>query len=582
MLTNEQFAQQNQNVAVAIQNINPAITYCEQNRLITNPEAQQIRAALNQPVQLDSFKRSIESTFGFNPVAPNTIWDFCVRKVTAAANTLRGSQVPNAGYNPGYNGYNNYSGVNTVNMQQYAVPNNYVPQTNGYYAQPMGQNPYVNYGAVQQPQYNPYVNRAPYYQTPQQQQAASLQNDFANIYGVAPNNNQAFNGAPTPNANQAPIARSENKPFQGSMHTNKPYEIEGLEDNLRPNIVTIRPATTEENPFYQNGELKETVDDGSTRWNRPAMSILEILNKFCSAGEAVVEEPHETTEELVNDVMEETPEAFHGDYAHVVTSTEPEVIEVDYEAGKNSFLKCVTALKSKKGTDGILALFNQIENLNTNFRVGIVKIVTKAFNDALALNFVRVTPDGITRAPECETLPEVARMLVDGPEDFMADWRASKSDYQKAIRLVLRDSIFRIFSGGAKKFLNPKDKDDKSFILGSTKIPLKVNGKKLKPSMLIAPDQKTLDDINRATQNVFVILVDKRTLITNLEFSTTEPSDMSLSLLNTDVQPESAAVLELVKKYGNLEIVNPNHPEYLEHPVRAGEIYDNQVLLRRK
>lgn len=560
MFDNQQFQQLNVNLQTAVQNLFPAITYCEQNRIIAPQEGQQIRNALSQPVNLENFKRNVEITYGYQQVAPQVLFDFCVKQVSIAAQKLRST------YNavPGSYGYSG----GTVNMQQYATGYN-----NGY-AQPVQQVP--NQFGYGQAAYNPYLTQSAYQQP--QQPAPAVHTEIANIYGVVPNNGQAFNGAPTPNANQAPVARSVEKPWAATTHTNKPYEIEGLEDNLGPVIATLRPATDEENPLAAaNDEQSSTA----VRWGR-SMSVLDVSGESNISGDAVVEEPLETVEDVVDTVLEETPEMFREHYANVVTVSEPEVIEVDYEAGKSSYLKCASALKSKKGIGGILALLQQLDNLNTNFRMGMTKLILKMFNEAAAVNFVRLTPEGITRLPEVTTIPDLGRMIVDSPEDFIPDWRVNKEDYQKALKLTLRDSIYRIFSNNAKKFLNPHEVDDRDVILGTSKITLKVNGKKLKASALTKTDQKSLDNIKIAMNNIFVILVDKRVLVTDLNFIDAEPGDTSLRLLDHTTKAEAAGIMELLKKYGNLEIVNPNYPEYIEHPVKAGEIYDGQVLLRRE
>ena len=99
--------------------------------------------------------------------------------------------------------------------------------------------------------------------------------------------------------------------------------------------------------------------------------------------------------------------------------------------------------------------------------------------------------------------------------------------------------------------------------------------------MFVNPtDSKTISVVNAAVRNVFVVLVERRMLVTNVKFLEVYESNASEILSMESVGGK--VISSLARKRGNFEIVDPTKEETLSHPNYSGWMYDGRLLIRRK
>ena len=99
--------------------------------------------------------------------------------------------------------------------------------------------------------------------------------------------------------------------------------------------------------------------------------------------------------------------------------------------------------------------------------------------------------------------------------------------------------------------------------------------------MFVNPtDSKTVGVVNAAVRNVFVVLVERRMLVTNIKFL--EEYDSNKSEILSAENVEGKIISSLARKRGNFTIVDPTKEETISHPNYSGWMYDNRVLIRRK
>lgn len=416
-----------------------------------------------------------------------------------------------------------------------------------------------------------------------QQQGFQSNSALREVYGSPQQQQQQvaiYSSTPTPTQNADPVARSPQQPAMKTvMPSNKPLNMEVWEP-LAPQPLDW---TEGRNPF---GEGKTSLTDGLDADEFPVDTVREDWSDFkeikTPEQETIVTAKHVITEtlgnpiEAVEDMLTNSAAAMTGKYVHVVTYNEALPIVLAKNQVENCLDKCHRALRENKGLQRVLAAFEALKSCPEAFRNPVTEMIVKKFNEAAAVSFVKKTSTGgISRLPTLNSLAEISRLLVDGGDEWLKEWRTDETNYSIALRNCLNASIFRVFHKGIKLVLDPKNTADKLII--AAKSTVRVKGKKLQAALLDNPDDATKKEIDTALRTTSVITIQRKILVTNVDLCEIDKESSAPQLLP---QTYLANVMKhFVKKHGVLEVVDVREPD-LDRIRVVGEIYGD-VLVRR-
>lgn len=565
--------------------VNQALLSLQNNGEMTPPESQYIAQYINSsPANREQFCQSVYTTFGESPATNDQLWNFTVNKMRSALVKLRQNR---ASAMPQY-GYQNNAFGNPC-MTQFGM---------GMQQQQMnGWNSWQQQPVMQQQQGFGYQPQAQYGQN-------QMQAELNSIYGGNSAPNPTYSTTPVQNPTNAVQQNPTPKQVQADTCTHQPYDTSCVEETEMVSVgPRYRKMALDEIPV--NKKPIETTDkNGEVIRKKPLLDEEELVDVH-SANEPLWGEWYEADDDMsdttvklseaelpgVQDSAEDAlvaltdssnDEVFMGKYAYVVSYNEAVALESDYEKGVGYWNMCNKAFRSNKGPKGVLALFKQIEQLPIKLNTSLSKLIVEEWNKNAEINFVRSNVDGsITRIGTCESLADIRMFLIDEPSNQLADWKVDQKAYMKSLQSTIDGSIGRIFHTKKFKYLDPSNKLDKCFIIEAAKSKLKVGNQKLSTLMFVNPtDSKTVGVVNAAVRNVFVVLVERRVLVTNVKFLEEYDSNKSEILSTENV--EGKIISSLARKRGNFTIVDPTKEETISHPNYSGWMYDNRVLIRRK
>lgn len=575
------------NACTCLSYINQALLSMQNNGEITAPESQYIAQYINSsPANREQFCQSVTTTFGENQATNDQLWQFTVNKMRSAVTKLRQNRM---------NAMPQY-GVNPFGQNQF-----------------MGQPQYgMNMGMMQQPQFGGMPNQ---WNQPMQQQGfgyqpsmnggfqSQMQSELNSIYGTRVSN-PTFNTTPVQNQSNYVQQNAEPKQVQADSCTHQPYVTDDLEE---AELVRVEPRyskmsideipvkrkpieTTNKNgesirkkPVLEGEELIDVHAADEPLWGEWYKAEDEMSDSTVKLSEADVPGIKENAEDALNDLSDSSnDEVFMGNFAYVVSYNEAIALDCEYDKGVGYWNMCYKAFRSARGPKGVLALLKQIEQLPLKLNSSLTKLILEEWNKNSEMNFTRINVDGsITRIGTFESLNDIKEMMVDEHPNQLADWKANKTAYLKALQTTIDGSLGRIFHTKRFKYLDPMNKLDKCCIINAAKSKLKVGNQRLNNLMFINPnDVKTMSVIDNAVKNVFVPVIERRILVTNLKFLDEYESNKS-ELLDID-KLDGKIILSLLRKRGNLQIVDPSRASTLEHPNYSGCMYDGEVLVRRK
>lgn len=565
--------------------INQALLSLQNNGEMTPPESQYIAQYINSsPANREQFCQSVYTTFGESPATNDQLWNFTVNKMRSALVKLRQNR---ASAMPQYGYQNNAFGIPCMTQFGMEMQQQQMNGWNSWQQQPV----------MQQQQGFGYQPQAQYGQN-------QMQAELNSIYGGNSAPNPTYSTTPVQNPTNAVQQNPTPKQVQADTCTHQPYDTSCVEETEMVSVgPRYRKMTLDEIPV--NKKPIETTDkNGEVIRKKPLLDEEELVDVH-SANEPLWGEWYEADDDMsdttvklseaelpgVQDSAEDAlvaltdstnDEVFMGKYAYVVSYNEAVALESDFEKGVGYWNMCNKAFRSNKGPKGVLALFKQIEQLPIKLNTSLSKLIVEEWNKNAEINFVRSNVDGsITRIGTCESLADIRMFLIDEPSNQLADWKVDQKAYMKSLQSTIDGSIGRIFHTKKFKYLDPSNKLDKCFIIEAAKSKLKVGNQKLSTLMFVNPtDSKTVGVVNAAVRNVFVVLVERRMLVTNVKFLEEYDSNKSEILSTENV--EGKIISSLTRKRGNFTIVDPTKEETISHPNYSGWMYDNRVLIRRK
>lgn len=565
--------------------VNQALLSLQNNGEMTPPESQYIAQYINSsPANREQFCQSVYTTFGENPATNDQLWTFTVNKMRSALVKLRQNR---ANAMPQY-GYQNNAFGSPYMTPQFGM--GMQPQQFGGFNQWQQQQPPMQQGFGYQPQ-------AQYGQN-------QMQSELNSIYGGNKSSNPTYDTAPVQNPINSVQQNATPKQVEADSCTHQPYDTSSVGETEMVNVgPRYRKMTLEEIPVKRkpiettdkNGEVirkkplldeEELVDVHSANeplWGEWYEADDEMSDTTVKLSEAELPGVQDSPEEALRALTDSTnDEIFMGKYAYVVSYNEAVALECEYDKGTSYWDMCNKAFRSNKGPKGVLALFKQIEQLPIKLSTSLSKLIVEEWNKNAAINFVRTNVDGsITRVGTCESLDDIRMFLIDESSNQLADWKVDQKAYLKALQSTIDGSLGRIFHTKKFKYLDPSNKLDKCFIIEAAKSKLKVGNQKLSTLMFVNPtDSKTISVVNAAVRNVFVVLVERRMLVTNVKFLEDYESNAS-EILSTE-SVGGKVISSLARKRGNFEIVDPTKEETLSHPNYSGWMYDGRLLIRRK
>lgn len=565
--------------------VNQALLSLQNNGEMTPPESQYIAQYINSsPANREQFCQSVATTFGESPATNDQLWTFTVNKMRSALVKLRQNR---ANAMPQY-GYQNNAFGNPCMAPQFG----------------MGMQPQAQFGGFNQWQQPTMQQQGFGYQPQAQYGQNQMQSDLNSIYGGNKSLNPTYNTAPVQNPINSVQQNAVPKQVNADTCTHQPYDTSSVEESEMVSVgPRYRKMSLEEIPVKRK-PIETTNKNGEVIRKKPLLDEEELVDVH-SANEPLWGEWYEADDDMsditvklseaelpsVQDSAEDAlvaltdstnDEVFMGKYAYVVSYNEAVALESDFEKGVGYWNMCNKAFRSNKGPKGVLALFKQIEQLPIKLNTSLSKLIVEEWNKNAEINFVRSNVDGsITRIGTCESLADIRMFLIDEPSNQLADWKVDQKAYMKSLQSTIDGSIGRIFHTKKFKYLDPSNKLDKCFIIEAAKSKLKVGNQKLSTLMFVNPtDSKTVGVVNAAVRNVFVVLVERRMLVTNIKFLEEYDSNKSEILSTENV--EGKIISSLTRKRGNFTIVDPTKEETISHPNYSGWMYDNRVLIRRK
>ncbi len=527
-------AQADANVQFVFQQIGVVLRQLVQSGYIPQQIANQADMLLRQPSNQEAIRNDVIRTYGGMAVSQQDLIDYTTRRVQ-----------------------NMCASINQQNMRsQYYGSGGYY----GGYGQPaMGTG-----GFRPQPTYN--------------SQLGNYDQTTSSIWGNNQKQGELYNPLPSQSNDRNTIYGSNN---HGTVQQPQRAPIDTSNIEVKEKIVIATPKWKEEEKFDAEKFADPNFITIGKMW---AVQYGEKTTRVMAVRDDQVQSS--PAEEVMALTLNASP-IFDGDFANVIDFDEIVVGRLPFDSGRNFYEKCLDKLEHHEKPNSVGAMIDVITSLREMGEFGsfVGGILLEKFNRAASVNFLRgVIKDGkkyIVRLNPFESLNELVAFLGNQSDERFDAWKQDKDNYISALTSSLAASFTRIFHKGG--YLDKDNLKDRIQILSSPRCGFRFGENYIKgPDTLALPAEQFADikdEVEMSLEGVFALKVRQKILVHNLDLPVIKQDDFKANKL--EKTQEALVLLEMLDKFGNIEMIDVNDPTQTKHPLILGMDYENRLLVRR-